>query len=91
MTEQTVALVAGAAPVDLTGADVATLMFENVGAGDLRIARGTGTAPALTVPHWTYAPEIGDRGAIGDVFPGGAGARLWAWSAMGTSVTVGWA
>lgn len=91
MSETKTTLVAGAAPVQLTAGAAATLQFQNHGAGDLRVARGTTSAPAVTDPHWHYPPDTGDRGAIGDLFPGGAGDRVWAWSEMGTTVAFGYA
>jgi hypothetical protein len=90
MTERTLTLVPGAAFVQLTTGDAATLLIQNQGGGDLELARAAGATPAATVTRWRYGAYWGDRGKIGDLFPGGTGARIWARSEGGTTVAIGY-
>lgn len=74
----------------LNSSDAVTVIFQNKGLGAIEVARGTATAPVGDVPSYTFAHNLGDRGAIGDVVPGGTGGRLWARSVNGSRVSIGW-
>ena len=72
--------------VDLTGADISNIQWQNTGRGSVRVVRSDSKPAADTLDAWQYEPHEGERGTLEKLYPAGEGSRLWFQSFTGTSI-----
>lgn len=69
--------ITGDAYTDLTGADITTIQFQNIGNGEVRVVRSDTQPEPDTEDAWEYLPHEGERGELSRLYPASTGARLW--------------
>lgn len=93
MARDTKSLTSFPAWTDLTGADITAITFQVRGRGAVEFVRAASSPsadPSVDPAAFVYQPGEGDRGGLDDIFPGGAGARLWVRSLSGAAVVAEW-
>lgn len=78
--------ITGDSYVDLTGVDITTIQFQNIGEGDVRVVRSDTQPDADTEDAWEYFPHEGERGTIAQLYPASTGSRLWFLSLTETDI-----